>query len=447
MPKAISTDLLAHLTQAVTTLTTCWRIVRTDGVVFAFTTLDEDLVIDGVTYLSTSGFSRTAIATGSTGHVDDLQVLGFFDSAGITEDDLKRRLFDYATVYLFAVNWADLSQGILRLRRGWLGECVRGAGGAFQAELRGLQQGLTQEFNRVFSPLCRADLGDAQCKVPIKPPAWAGGVTVSKGFTVQAAVQTTDALRVAIFEAQNQGATAGSEPAWDTVVGHTTTDGGVTWLSKLPFRLIAAVTTPVDQQNFLSSVLSIGDNFGAAPNTAKIAVIDNISAGTTIEISDGVLTTGHTFPFDTLGRDAIFQIRKMLFDSTLKIAVALQGVTLTLTNTSGVVGHISKTGDSLNSIVISDFAQPPLDGGVVTWLTGDNVGKSMEMKSYDETASMVTLWLEMEFPIQAGDKFFYYQGCDKRRDTCHNTFGNILNFRGEPDMPGMDALLSYPDAG
>jgi hypothetical protein len=37
--------------------------------------------------------------------------------------------------------------------------------------------------------------------------------------------------------------------------------------------------------------------------------------------------------------------------------------------------------------------------------------------------------------------------CDKRYNTCLNTFGNILNFRGFPDLPGEDFLTVYPRSG
>ena len=78
--------------------------------------------------------------------------------------------------------------------------------------------------------------------------------------------------------------------------------------------------------------------------------------------------------------------------------------------------------------------------------TGDNAGRSMELKAYD-SSGMITLWLAMYFTIQVGDRFFVNPGCNKRRDTCLNTFNNILNFRAEPDMPMMDKVLSYPQAG
>ncbi len=33
-------------------------------------------------------------------------------------------------------------------------------------------------------------------------------------------------------------------------------------------------------------------------------------------------------------------------------------------------------------------------------------------------------------------------GCDKTRETCQSKFTNIINFRGEPDVPGVDKLLT-----
>jgi len=37
--------------------------------------------------------------------------------------------------------------------------------------------------------------------------------------------------------------------------------------------------------------------------------------------------------------------------------------------------------------------------------------------------------------------------CDKRYATCRDTFANILNFRGFPDLPGEDFLTLYPRDG
>jgi uncharacterized phage protein (TIGR02218 family) len=46
----------------------------------------------------------------------------------------------------------------------------------------------------------------------------------------------------------------------------------------------------------------------------------------------------------------------------------------------------------------------------------------------------------MPFEVQVGDKLSIYAGCDKRRETCFTKFNNVINFRGEPDLPGLDAI-------
>jgi uncharacterized phage protein (TIGR02218 family) len=39
--------------------------------------------------------------------------------------------------------------------------------------------------------------------------------------------------------------------------------------------------------------------------------------------------------------------------------------------------------------------------------------------------------------------FLIRAGCDKRIATCRAKFGNVVNFRGFPHMPGQDAVLRY----
>jgi hypothetical protein len=449
MSKTVSVALKAHLAQTVTTLAYCWSITRVDTTTYYFTTHDEDLVIDGQTYLSTVGFSASAIQTGSTGEVDNLEVLGIFEDTAIIEQDIKNGLFDYATVRLFAVNWDDLTQGIIRLRHGWLGETTRSPEGAFIAELRGLTQALVQEFGTNYSPICRADLGDSKCKVPIKPGPWAPGFTFLAGDHVQAATQSTDALLQAVFEASNGGTTGGSEPTWDTTVGNSTVDGSITWVSKNYWRVLGTVATALSQKQFISSALS----FPAAPagtgldTSAAVGFRGDIKTGTTITVSDGVHSHSINATGDTSLSAAVGYFWAWISSFTdWQITATRVGNNVYINNASGVLGSVTKTGDTTGSVVIRDFVNNPIDGGTVTWLTGQNAGRSMEVKNYDAGSGVVTLWLGMYFPIEEDDRFMIYPGCDKRRDTCYFTFDNILNFRAEPDMPGLDAVLSYPDA-
>ena len=49
-------------------------------------------------------------------------------------------------------------------------------------------------------------------------------------------------------------------------------------------------------------------------------------------------------------------------------------------------------------------------------------------------------------PPAPGDLVEIVQGCDKMLATCGGRFGNVLNFRGEPHLPGIDLLTRYPGA-
>ena len=73
-------------------------------------------------------------------------------------------LYDHAEISVFQVNYTDTGQGVIPLREGWLGE-VTFNDGRFVAEIRGLTQRLSQRVGELYSPSCRADLGDTRCKV------------------------------------------------------------------------------------------------------------------------------------------------------------------------------------------------------------------------------------------------------------------------------------------
>lgn len=178
--KTISPALESHLNSETTTLATCWKITRTDSVEFFFTDHDEDIVYSGDTYIANSGYTRTAIVNNTALSVDNLEVQGIFDSDLISEQDLRAGVFDHAEVEIFLVNFEDLSQGILKLRKGWLGQAVLTEQGVFKTELRGLMEALQHEFIEVYQPECRAQLGDTRCGVDLTDTTFyrTGTVTV-----------------------------------------------------------------------------------------------------------------------------------------------------------------------------------------------------------------------------------------------------------------------------
>jgi uncharacterized phage protein (TIGR02218 family) len=46
----------------------------------------------------------------------------------------------------------------------------------------------------------------------------------------------------------------------------------------------------------------------------------------------------------------------------------------------------------------------------------------------------------MPYPVAVGDQFTISAGCDRSMGTCIGRFNNIVNFRGEPYVPGTDTI-------
>jgi len=81
--------------------------------------------------------------------------------------------------------------------------------------------------------------------------------------------------------------------------------------------------------------------------------------------------------------------------------------------------------------------------GVVTWTSGANNGFKMEIKTHGASGVM-TMALPMPYAIAVSDTYSLVPGCDKLLSTCIAKFNNVINFQGEPHLPGMDAVLRGP---
>lgn len=353
--KSISGAMRTHLDGVVTTLCTVWSITRTDGEVFYLTDHDADVVFGGNTYVASSGYSRTVIATDSSMSVDNVDITGIFNSAEIVEDELQGGLFDYAEVHVSIVNWADPDgTGEIKMRRGWLGEIVVTRQGTYRTELRGLMQALAQRVIETYQPECRADLGDTRCGIAIYPAVLGRNQAVLVGEAYRVATTAgvgQEQYENRVYRVTVAGTTAGSQPSYDTTIGNPTTDGTATLVAEDAFMRDAVVATVTDRRIF----------------------------------------------------------------------------TITVTEARAV----------------DDW----FNGGGLVFETGDNAsGKALEIKDWTQSSSTVELFLAAPFEIQVGDKLRLYAGCDKRLATCKARFANVLNFRGEPYLPGIDDLVRYPDA-
>lgn len=184
MSKTIPSALLSHKAQEVTTRTWLLRLVLRDGTEYGFTELDRDVTYDAgggaLTYLAAHGFTPSNIASNASLGVDNADLTGLFadvDTAGaISEVDVRAGRLDFAEVWVYEVNWADLSMGHEIVARGTVGE-VRVEDGQYRAEFRSLAQQLKQTVTELYSLTCRAGFGDARCGVDLEAEWVEGAVT------------------------------------------------------------------------------------------------------------------------------------------------------------------------------------------------------------------------------------------------------------------------------
>lgn len=524
--KSVSAALAAHLAGPVTTLATCWRITRRDGREFFFTDHDRDLVFEGEVYKASSGYSRTAIANDSSLGVDNLDVEGVFDTQAITEEELRAGLFDQAEVRIFLVNWADPSMGSLRMRRGWFGEVVLTEQGVFRTELRGMTQALSQRIGELYSPECRADLGDDRCKVPIHPPEIQRSAAYAMGDIVR--VRTSSAPATIGISFVNPGFDAGDLSGWTLVSGSAsaktsngalgpktgthfleggsvssfevrqtvdlagaldpaTTDGGSYLLTvgawrangggdtadqgRVRVELLddagAVLATPLDTGNEAMAGVWTLRQIADAPVPAGTRQLRVVFSGTRVSgtVCNAALDGVSGYFTDTttaVGTAAVYEnriYRCVAAGSTAAVQPAYDtGVGQQTTDGSAVFETMeawSRAGlvtDVVDRAVFTASIDEPraadgwFAGGVLTWESGPNAGRSIEIKAWTQATGRIELFLPMGYAVRVGDLFRIHPGCDKRLDTCIDRFANVLNFRGEPYVPGQDAMMSYPDA-
>jgi hypothetical protein len=256
MPKTLTSAMRAHLDADTTQLAAIWRITRKDGQQFFFTDHDRDIVFGGDTYRADAGFERTAIQGDAGFAVDNLDLVGVFAEGGIVEDEVRAGLFDGAEIAISFVNSEDPDgHGEIRLRRGTLGETKLTPQGYFTAELRGLAQPLAQSTLQMWSPECRADLGDARCTVPIWPDEAARSTAYSAGQFVRASDPPGGPLAEnyddRIYECTTAGTTDAVQPVYDTTIGQDTTDGTAVFRAYDAFTRAAEVATVSSDREFV----------------------------------------------------------------------------------------------------------------------------------------------------------------------------------------------------
>ena len=528
MKTTITSGMEAHLDLTTTTLATCWEITREDGVVFRFTDHDRDILFGGNTYESSASYRRTDIANESGYSVDDLDVLGILDSDHIKTRDLRNGLFDNAAVRIFIVNFKDPDgDGELKLRRGRFGEITVTQEGTFTTELRGMLQSLSPNLTEVYSPDCRADLGDTRCKFlldvtsvrqnstayaiddrVIVPTGTAGNVrtlpfvnsgfddasgTAPNGWVVDYGewqIDDTDlglnpqagtgllrglnsdvgrchqdvhlvddagldeaiivaggqyTLDLSIYRATSNGNDEGRVLLQyldaDKVVLNTAYDSGselITPLDTWVERTLSSNAIPTTAR-YVRVTLEYTYVDGARSNSA----FDSLTVTVNDPTSTSLIYENRWYRCTTAGTTAASQ---PAFNTTIGQTTADGSVVWTAEEARTKTAEVlSVTNNRVFAVSLLDSADDFYNGGKITWLTGISKGRRIEAKDWVLSGKVISLHVPMDESINVGDVFTIHQGCDKLLATCRDTFDNVINFRGEPHLPGQDEFLKAPD--
>ena len=167
------------------TIALCWRVERRDGVTIGLTAHDRDLLIDGLVYRAAPGMTPSAVSRSASLDADSMDVTGALTSSAISERDLLAGRWDGARVAVFATDWSAPGECV-SLGEGTIG-AVETHGDALTAELRGNSAALERPVVEETSPECRAELGDARCRV-----AMAGRRRFARVLAMEGAVLTLD---------------------------------------------------------------------------------------------------------------------------------------------------------------------------------------------------------------------------------------------------------------
>ncbi|MBC2670920.1 DUF2163 domain-containing protein [Novosphingobium piscinae] len=95
--------------------------------------------------------------------------------------------------------------------------------------------------------------------------------------------------------------------------------------------------------------------------------------------------------------------------------------------------------------VTAGAAQPGHVGGRLCWLDGPLAGCRSGIAAVQ--GALLVLDRPLDVTVPSGTAVRLREGCDGSIATCAGRFGNAVNFRGEPSLPGNDFVLRSGAAG
>lgn len=95
-----------------------------------------------------------------------------------------------------------------------------------------------------------------------------------------------------------------------------------------------------------------------------------------------------------------------------------------------------------NSVTVAGVSHGAgLLGGWLRWIDGPQAGLTMGIVAVE--GQTLVLDTPIDPALASGTRAMLREGCDRTLETCATRFGNAINFRGEPFLPGNDLVARY----
>ncbi len=163
MLSSITSNLASSIESRAQTLTTLVKLITPAGDTLAFTRYPTDIEYDGVIYRSTVGMELTAVEKMLGLGTDNLQAVGAYSDAVLSEADVLGGNLDGSEYFLYLIDYAHPEYGVKTIQRGWVRE-LRSLDYTFSVELASLSQLAQQAVGEITSPTCRNQFADKWCQ-------------------------------------------------------------------------------------------------------------------------------------------------------------------------------------------------------------------------------------------------------------------------------------------
>lgn len=159
----IDPRLAASILDRAQTLTTLLAVFTPTGDTLAFTRFPQDITFNGITYRSVAGMELTAVEQALGLSTDNLQAVGVYNDAILSEASVLGGRLDWSDYSLYLIDYAHPEYGAKTIQRGRIRE-LRSQDYTFAVELASLSQLAQQQIGEITSPTCRNQFADANCQ-------------------------------------------------------------------------------------------------------------------------------------------------------------------------------------------------------------------------------------------------------------------------------------------